>query len=114
VSSDHGPATTPAGSAGLPSVASGLLDTASIHAPPAVASVSPPALDLQGTGAVLPPVQAVDQVRQASSSGSPGVLPSGSVVPLAVPEPGPLVLLGIASAAYLGINIRRRRRASAS
>jgi hypothetical protein len=114
VSSDHGPATTTAGSTGLPSVPSGILDTASIHAPPAVASFSPPALDLQGTSAVLPPVQAVDQVRQATSSESLGVLPSGSAIPLALPEPSPLVLLVLASAAYLGVNIRRHRRASAS
>jgi hypothetical protein len=54
-------------------------------------------------------------VRQDSSAGSAGVSSSGPVVPLAIPEPGTLVLLVVASAAYLGGNLRhRRRRAPAS
>jgi hypothetical protein len=97
--------------AGLPSVPSGILDTAtSLHAPLTVAGFSPPALDLQGSGTALPPVQALDQVRQDPSSGSAGLSPGGPAVPLALPEPGPVVLLVVASAAYLGGDIRRRRR----
>jgi hypothetical protein len=108
--SGQSPATSTAASAGLPSVQNGLLDTTtSIHSPLTVASFSPPALDLQGSNTALPPVQAADQVRQDLSSGAAGVSPDGSAVPLALPEPGPLVLLVVASVAYLGSNRGRHR-----
>jgi hypothetical protein len=109
--SGQGLATTSAGSTGLPGVQSGILDTTtSIHSPLTVATFSPPALDLQGGNAVLPPVQAVDQVQQDTASGSASVPLGGPAIPLALPEPGPLVLLVFASVAYLGSDIGRRRR----
>jgi hypothetical protein len=97
-------------------VQNGLLDTTTnLHSPLTVASFSPPALDLQGSNTVLPPVQAVDPVRQDPSQGAAGASPAGSAVPLALPEPGPLVLLLVASVAYLGGNrCRRRSRVPAS
>jgi hypothetical protein len=112
MASGQGSSAGTAVSASLPSVQSGILDPAmSIHAPLTVASFSPPALDLQGSSnTALPPVQSADQVRQDLSSGSAGVVPSGAAVPLALPEPTPLVLLVIASMAYLGGDIGRRRR----
>jgi hypothetical protein len=97
-------------------VRSGILDTTtSIHSPLTVASFSPPALDLQGGNTALPPVQAVAQVQQDLFSGSASMPLGGPAVPFALPEPGPLVLLVVASVAYLGSDIGgRRRRAPAS
>jgi hypothetical protein len=48
----------------------------------------------------LPPVQASDQVRQGIAPEDQAAIPNGSVVTLATPEPGPLVVFVAAIAAY--------------
>jgi hypothetical protein len=95
----------------LPNVQNGILDApTSLQAPLSVANVSPPPLDLQNTSTALPPVQAGDVVRQSMAvAGGGGASPNGTVAPVALPEPGPVILLAVASGAYLGRNWLRRR-----
>jgi hypothetical protein len=109
--SGQGSATAAVSSAGLPSVQSGILDTTpSIHSLSTVSSFSPPALDLQGGNAVLPPVQALGRVQQDIASGPASIPLNSPAIPLALSEPASLVLLVAASVAYLGGGIGRRLR----
>jgi hypothetical protein len=113
--SDHGATTTGVASGvGLPSVQNGILDaTTGFHSSLTLANVPPPPLGIQGTSAVLPPVQAGDPVRLDTSSGVSGAAPVGPLVNLDIPEPSAFFLLFFASGAYIGRNTLRRRHRQA-
>src|SRR5262249_36238300 len=86
--------TDPASGPSLPSVRNALGDAATgLHSLLLVGNVSPPPLDIQDPGTTLPPVHASDQVHQAAATDNQDGTVAATAVTLAIPEPGPLVLL---------------------
>jgi hypothetical protein len=95
---------------GLPNVQDTIRDApTNLQVPLSVTNIALPPPDPQNSSTSLPPAKAGDVVRQGMTvAGDSGDTPIGTVVPAALPEPGPIVLLAAAIGIHLSCNWLQR------